>query len=105
MEAPMAEDEIKRQVGSIVSRAKEALSEVREAVVRTSQIGKLKIDVALLRREQEKAFARLGAKVFEMVEDGELSLPEPLDPLVQAVRHLARQIAEEEAELAEVEGA
>jgi len=99
----MADDEIKRQLGSIVSRAKEALSEVREAVVRTSQIGKLKLDATFLRREQEKAFARLGAKVYDLVEDGELELPEETRPLVDTVRNLARQIEEQEAEISEVE--
>lgn len=96
-------DDLKKQVDSLFSRAMEALGEVREAVVRTSQLGKLKIDATFLRKEQEKAFARLGAKVYELVEDEELELPEEVRPLLEAVEHLAEKIEEHEEEIAEVE--
>lgn len=99
----MSEDEIKRQIGSLVSRAREALAEVREAVVRSSQVGKMKIDVTFLRREQDKAYQRLGAKVFELAEEGEIELSKELTPLVDLVRSLGRQIVEQEAELSDVE--
>ena len=96
-------DDLKKQVDSLFSRAMEALGEVREAVVRTSQLGKLKIDATFLRKEQEKAFARLGAKAYELVEDEELELPEEVRPLLEAVEHLAEKIEEHEEEIAEVE--
>ncbi|HLV60665.1 MAG TPA: hypothetical protein VKY51_04615 [Fredinandcohnia sp.] len=99
----MAEEEIKKQLDSIVARAAEAFAEVRDAVVRTSQLGKLKIDEAFLRREQEKAHARLGAKVYELVEDGELELPEEARPLLEAVRSLAEKLEKQQREIAEVE--
>lgn len=99
----MADQDFKRQLDSLVSRAVEAISEVREAVVRTSQLGKLKIDATFLRKEQEKAFARLGAKVYELVEDGDLELPEEARPLLEAARSLAEKIEEQEKEIAEVE--
>lgn len=99
----MADRDFKRQVDSLFSRASDALDELREAVVRASQLGKLKIDAAFLRREQEKAFARLGAKVYELVEDEDLELPEEAKPLLEAVKKLAEKIEEQEEEIAEVE--
>lgn len=99
----MADRDFKRQVDSLFSRAFEALGEVREAVVRTSQLGKLRIDATFLRKEQEKAYARLGARVHELVEDGELELPEEARPLLDAVKTLAEKIEEQEEEIAEVE--
>lgn len=99
----MADQDFKRQLDSLVSRAAEALAEVRDAVVRTSQLGKLKIDASFLRKEHEKALARLGAKVCELVEDDDFELPEEARPLLDAARSLAAQIEEHEKEIAEVE--
>lgn len=99
----MSEDEVKKQIGSVVARAREALAEVRDAVVRTSQLGKLKMDATFLRKEQDKALQRLGAQVFEMVEDGDLAPPKELLPHLELVRSLARQLEEQEEEMIEVE--
>lgn len=99
----MSDDEVKKQIGSLVSRAREALVEVRDVVVRTSQLGKLKMDATFLRKEQDKALQRLGTLIFEQVEEGELTLSKEFLPHLELVRSLSRQLQEQEEEMVEVE--
>jgi len=88
---------------SFLSRAASALGEARDAVVRGSQIGKIKLDAAFLRREREAALARFGAAIHARAEAGELALPPELEPLRQAIRDLDDQLAQQDVELEAVE--
>lgn len=97
------ETDTRKRWGSFLSRAVSTLGDVREAVVRTSQIGKIKIDTAFLLRERERLLKDLGELVFQMVEEGRLSLGEEHAPLLQALRDHQARIDEQDEELAAVE--
>lgn len=99
MSAKIDSDDVRKELGGLLGRALEALEEVKEVVVRSSQAGKLRIDTAFLEREREKAILRLGEKVYEWFEDGEISLPEEGEPLIAEVRRLAELIEEHRKEL------
>lgn len=101
--AKVPADDVRRQLGSLFGRAIEALGEVRSAVVRTSQVGKIKLDATFLRRERDRLFARLGEEVFDLVEAGTLTLPEEPAGLVEQIREVERRLEEQEAEIAAVE--
>ncbi|AKU90368.1 hypothetical protein [Vulgatibacter incomptus] len=90
--------------GSLLSRAAEALEEVRNAVVRSSQASKIRIDATFLRRDRDHLFRDLGRKVFELAEAGELALTEDLFAALEPIRELSRKLDDHDKELAEVEG-
>ena len=101
--AKVPADEMRRQLGSWLGRAVEAFGDVRDAVVRTSQVGKIKLDATFLRRERDRLFARLGEEVFDRVDAGRLALPDDLAGAVDQLREVERRLEEQEAEIAAVE--
>lgn len=101
--AKIPADEMRRQLGAWLGRAVETFGEVRDAVVRTSQVGKIKLDATFLRRERDRLFARLGEEVFDRVEAGRLELSEDLSAAIEQLREVERRIEEQEAEIIAVE--
>lgn len=101
--AKVPAEEMRRQLGSWLERAVETLGDVRAVVVRTSQIGKIKLDATFLRRERDRLFARLGEEVFDRVETGRLELSEELSASIEQLREIERRLEEQEAEIVAVE--
>jgi hypothetical protein len=58
--------------------ASDSFDTLREVVVRSSQAGKLRVDLALLAREKQQLLARLGEQVAALVDEGKLDVPEEL---------------------------
>jgi hypothetical protein len=56
--------------------ASDSFDTLREVVVRSSQAGKLRVDLALLAREKQQLLARLGEQVATLIEAGHLDVPE-----------------------------
>lgn len=96
-------EDLRRRLGTLVSRAMGAVGEAKDAVVRSSQKGKIKLDAAFLRRERDAAARLLGEEIFRLVEEGRLELPAELEAGVAAIRDFDAKIAVQEAELASVE--
>jgi hypothetical protein len=96
-------DEMRRQLGSLLGRAVEALGEVRDVVVRTSQVGKIKLDATFLRRERDRLFARLGEEVYDRVEGGVLEVPGELAGLIEQIRDVETRLEEQEQEIVAVQ--
>lgn len=95
-------DEVKRQFESFFERAVEAIGEVKDVVVRTSQVGKIKLDATFLRRERDKLLLELGEAVFDRIDEGRLEMPEGLGELVARVKELEEKLALQEEEIAHV---
>jgi hypothetical protein len=65
-----------------------ALDRLRDALVRASQIGKLKLDVSFLRRERDGLLLALGEAVVGVIERGEMQEPQQLSTLLDQIRRI-----------------
>jgi hypothetical protein len=72
--------------------ASTGLDTLREVVVRSSQSGKLRVDLALLRRERQQMLEQLGAEVARLVEEGALEVPEELRAACERIREVQTRI-------------
>jgi hypothetical protein len=66
--------------------ASDSFDTLREVVVRSSQSGRLRVDLALLAREKQQLLARMGASLMRLVDEGKLELPEPLRGIYDRVQ-------------------
>jgi hypothetical protein len=69
-------DDLRRQFGTMWKMASDSFDTLREVVVRSSQTGRLRVDLALLGREKQYLLAKLGEQVAQLVDEGKLELPE-----------------------------
>ena len=72
--------------------ASDGLDTLREVVVRSSQTGRLRVDVAFLAKEKQQLLARLGAQVVRLVDEGKLQVPE-------ALQHICARIEDVDARM------
>ncbi|HEY7957564.1 MAG: hypothetical protein ACHQ17_02045 [Polyangia bacterium] len=85
-------DEFRRQVGTVWRMAQGGLDTLREVVVRSSQAGRLRVDLALLARQKQQLLATLGAEVIALADEGSLALPATLRQLADRVREVELRI-------------
>jgi hypothetical protein len=90
-------DEWKRQLGTMWRMASAGLDTLRDVVVRSSQEGKLRVDLALYQRERRDLFGELGQAVVGLVDAGRLTLPEELQPIVARLRDVEERIRHDSA--------
>jgi hypothetical protein len=69
-------DDLRRQFGTMWKMASDSFDTLREVVVRSSQTGRLRVDLALLGREKQYLLARLGEQVAHLIDEGKLEVPE-----------------------------
>jgi hypothetical protein len=72
--------------------ASSSLDTLREVVVRSSQTGRLRVDVALSRTERGHLLQSLGEKVLGLVQSGQLELPEDARSVFEQIRELDTRI-------------
>ena len=66
---------------------------VREVVVRSSQTGRLRVDIALLQKEKSQLLETLGEMVVGLVEEGALEdVPESVRQTVERIKDVDGQI-------------
>jgi hypothetical protein len=73
------------------------LEDIKDAVVRTTEVGRAKLDAALLRRDRDRLYARLGESAYKLAEAGALALPADLEDLRGEIGALNERIAAEAA--------
>jgi hypothetical protein len=78
-------EDLRRQFGTVWKMASDGLGTLREVVVRSSQTGRLRVDLALLAREKQQLLARMGAQVGRLIDEG-VELPEALKQMWERVR-------------------
>jgi len=78
------------------------LDRIRDAVVRSSQIGKLKLDATLLRRERDRLIQQLGESALNLIMTTRLSVPEELAPLVKQIQTLESRIEADSRQMAAI---
>lgn len=62
-------DEFSRQIGTLWRTAMVGLDTVREVVVRSSQSGRLRVDIALLRNERAQLLQTLGELTMQLLDE------------------------------------
>jgi hypothetical protein len=80
------------------------LEKLRDRVVHRSQIGKRMLDRSATRRELDDAQRHLGERVSALVRAGRVQVPAELERWLESVRSLEARLAEQDAEIAELEG-
>lgn len=85
-------DDFRRQFGTVWRMASSGLDTLREVVVRSSQSGRLRVDVALLQRERQQLLGDLGLHVAALVDSGKLELPEDAQAIYEQIRDLETRI-------------
>jgi hypothetical protein len=65
---------------------------LREVVVRSSQTGRLRVDLALLGRERQQLLAELGQKVAHLLEADALEVPEEVRVIWERLRDVEGRI-------------
>ncbi len=72
--------------------ASSGLDTLREVVVRSSQSGRLRVDLALLQRERQHLLSSLGEQVAALIEEGALEVPDQLRLQVERIRDVEGRI-------------
>ena len=78
------------------------LDRIRDAVVRSSQIGKLKLDATLLRRERDRLIQQLGEAALNLIMTSRLAVPEEIAPLVKQIQTLEGRIEADSRQMASI---
>jgi hypothetical protein len=92
------QDELKRQFGTLWRTAMVGLDTVRDVVVRSSQTGRLRVDIALLHNERAQLLSQLGeALIAHVDEHGFDDATEPYRDLVERVKDVEGRIKSDSA--------
>ncbi len=95
---PAFKSQLGSQLGSILTRTWQQLEGVREVVAQKTRVGRLQIDLTLLRRKRTAALASLGEVVARLARSGRLDeddFPELSGPLA-GVQDIEDRIEREE---------
>jgi len=65
---------------------------LREVVVRSSQTGRLRVDLALLGRERQQLLQQLGGQVARLLEEGALQVPDSVRVTWERLRDVEGRI-------------
>jgi hypothetical protein len=90
-------EQVGNNLSSFFKQAVSALEDASEQLVKSGQAGKAQLDVQLLKRQREKALARLGEVLLDEHERG-VSLPPAADELLADVKKLDARVKEAQAE-------
>jgi hypothetical protein len=85
-------DDLRRQFGTVWKMASDSFDTLREVVVRSSQAGRLRVDLALLAREKQQLLARLGEQVAGLLDEGKIEVPEALRQTYDQVKDVDARI-------------
>ena len=66
--------------------ASDGLDTLREVVVRSSQTGRLRVDLALLAREKQQLLARMGDEVVHLIDESAIEVPEKLKQIWMRIK-------------------
>jgi hypothetical protein len=86
-------DELRRQLGTLWRTAMVGLDTVREVALRSSQSGRLRVDIALLRNERSQLLQELGEQTVRMLDEGSF------DDASEAMRTLYDRVKDVEARI------
>ena len=104
MATPKNQDdrEIVKQLNEIWDNAKVQFDELRDAVVRSSQVAKTKLDTTFLRRDRDRLLHQLGVDYLRLVGDKQVVPPAELKATLEAIKKVDADIAEQETEISAI---
>ncbi|HEU4383704.1 MAG TPA: hypothetical protein VFR85_09395 [Anaeromyxobacteraceae bacterium] len=79
------------------------LIDLRDRVIRGSQLGKRKLDLAFTRRELDERLRDLGERFRRLSREGRVSVPPDLEGAMARVRDLEERMASQQGEVARLE--
>lgn len=79
------------------------LLDLRDRIVRGSQLGKRKLDLAFTRRELDQRQRELGERFRRLSREGRVALPAELEGAVAAVREVEERMASQQTDVARLE--
>ena len=79
------------------------LIDLRDRVIRGSQLGKRKLDLAFTRRELDERLRVLGERFRRLSREGRVAVPAELEAALAAVRELEERLASQQGEVARLE--
>jgi hypothetical protein len=85
-------DDLRRQFGTVWRMASSGFDTLREVVVRSSQSGRLRVDLALMARERQHLLATLGEQVAALIDEGALDVPSEVKELHERLRDIEHRM-------------
>ncbi len=95
----MSDDEWRHQLGTVWKMASSGLDTLREVVVRSSQEGRLRVDLALYQRERRDVLLELGQTLVSLVDAGRVEAPSELQPLLHRLKQVEERMRMDSAQL------
>ena len=92
--------ELRKELNSLWQSTIDQFDEIKNAIVRSSQAGKARLDAQFLKRQRERLLTKLGEDVLRAASLGEIALPATCTETARRITELEEQIASEEAEAA-----
>ncbi len=92
--------DLRKELNQIWQSTIDQFDEIKDAIVKSSQAGKAKLDAAFLKRQRERLLSTLGEEVLRAAADGHIVLPASVDETVKRIEEIERQIKAEEDEAA-----
>lgn len=96
--------DMRKELNQIWQSTIDQFDEIKDAIVKSSQAGKAKLDAAFLKRQRERLLAQLGEEVLRGVADGTATVPPSSEETVKRIEELERQIKADEEEAARLTG-
>jgi hypothetical protein len=84
--------QLKSGLGTVLKMASSGLGTMREVVARSSEVGRKRVDLVLLRRERVQLLAKLGEALLPFVARGELEVSEAVRRLVDNLDDVNRRM-------------
>ena len=92
------DDELLRHIGTLWRTAMVGLDTLREVAVRSTQAGRLRVDIALLQRERSQLLETLGEMIVAMVDDGSFEdVPESVKQAYDRIKDVEGRIQSDDA--------
>jgi hypothetical protein len=86
------DDDLRRQLRSIWRIAQDSAGTLRDLAVWSSHTGRLRVDLALLRRERDALQQQLGQQVAVLIGEGRLQVPGPVRETYDRIREIDARI-------------
>src|SRR6185369_10446547 len=88
-------DDVRRQLrsglGTMWKMASSSLGTVREVVARSSEVGRKRVDLVLLRRERQQLLAKLGEALLPRIVRNELEVSDDITRIVDNLEDVSRR--------------